>query len=120
MVAIEGSSRSARAARALVAAAASWWPTRGSERNHDVHALGSAGLEHADQARPVQGLPDQARDLYDDPEVGSGGRIQVEHQVGRVITSVKSQCRVVLDGSLIRQPEQGAAVVAQGVPDRAM
>ena len=55
------------------------------------------------------------------PERVGAGRIQVEHQVGGPVPGVgPHQRRVVLDGPLVGEPQQGSPIVAQGVGNLAL
>ncbi len=86
------------------------------DRHDDVHALGAARLDRALQAGVGQRLAD---------EVGGGdrhrervplGRVEVEHEVRHVLeVAGPDQRRVVLDGPLVGEPEECAAVVAERV-----
>ena len=53
-------------------------------------------------------------------EAGALGRVEVEHEVGDVGARRRGHRRVELDRPLAREPQQGAAVVAERVADLAV
>nr|BFE69008.1 hypothetical protein GCM10020092_023090 [Actinoplanes digitatis] len=86
------------------------------ERHEDVHALRPAGLHGAGHARVGERLPDQTGRPHDHVERAALRRIQVHDQVGGAVALVDGhQRRVVLDRALVGEPQQRAAVVAEGV-----
>jgi hypothetical protein len=86
------------------------------DRDEHVDALGPARLHGALEPQLVERLVDQVGDADDQPEVAALGRIEVDHQVGDAVGPVDpQQGRVVLDGPLVGEPQQRAAVVADGV-----
>ena len=116
VVASAGSSRSARAASARVAAATSSIAAPAVHRHEYVHALRPAGLDRAGQAGPGQRLADQVGGADGEGEGVPGRRVDVEHQVGGMVQLTgQGQRRVILHRPLVREPQQRAAVVAQRV-----
>ncbi len=81
-----------------------------------VDALGPTGLHPALQPRVGQRLADQVGRSHGHREAGGVGWVEVEHEVGGAVGLVgPTQCRVILDRPLVGEPQQRAAVVAQGV-----
>ena len=116
VVAMAGSSASARAASARVAAATSSTRRGIVDRYEDVNSLGAAGLHRSRQTAVRQGLTDQMRDRDDGGEVVVGGWIEVEHHMGGPVDVVgKAERRVILDRALVAEPQQSSAVIAQRV-----
>ena len=112
MVAIPGSSRSVRAARARVAAALLDGGV--ADRDDDVQPLGPARLDRAREARPVQRPRTSRATATTVGEFRSLRRVQVEHQGRRMQRVVDAEeGHVVLDRPLVGQPEQGPPVVAE-------
>ena len=116
VVAMEGSSASARAAIALVAAAASSGGAWSSTGHEHVHALGAARLHRALQTDIGQGLAHQVGRPDSHREGVGVGRVEIEHEMGHTVgTGRQHEGRVVLHGALVGEPDQRAAVVAQRV-----
>ncbi len=112
---MSGSSRSARAASARVAAAASSGSTSVDQRHDDVQALRPAGLDRARQPGVGQRPPHEVGDPDDVPERIALRWVEVEHQVRGEVGAVTHERRVVLDGPLVGEPQQRAPVVAERV-----
>ena len=115
VVASSGSSRSARAAIARVAAATSSGAPRRFDRHEHVHALGPAGLDRAGQARSASAW--RTRNAARRPartRPGAAGRGPAPGASAQVRRS-PDQGRVVLDRPLVGEPEQRPPVVAQRV-----
>ena len=88
------------------------------DRDEHVHALGAARLDRSLQADVVERLADEVGDANGHREavVVAVGRVEVEDEVGHAVGTVGAhQRRVVLDGALVREPQQRAPVVAQRV-----
>jgi hypothetical protein len=85
------------------------------QRHEHVHALGPAGLHDARQAGVVQYLADQPGGGHRQLEPGALRRVQIHDQVGGPDLAGEHQRRVVFHGALVGEPQQGAAVVAEGV-----
>ena len=90
------------------------------QRDDDVQALRTAGLDG-------RGQPGAGQRLTDEPRRGDGHaerralrRVEVEDQLRCVIVAQADQGRVVLDRALVGEPQQRPAVVAQGVGDVAL
>ena len=81
-----------------------------------MHAFGSAGLDRALQSHLGERLADQAGCPDGHREGVSVGRVEVEHEVRDAVGTVGAhQGRVVFHRSLVGEPQQHAAVVAQRV-----
>src|SRR5215469_11166845 len=90
-----------------------------------MHAFGPARLGRASQANLGKGLPNQLGRAYcltktiDGREVSR--RVQIENEVVRAVPVIRAhKCRVVLNRALVREPQQGPAVVAERVSDLAV
>ena len=89
----------------------------GVDRDEHVHALGAARLDRALAGRRRR-APGGRGGRREPPSrsVVAVGRVEVEHEVGHAVGTVGAhQRRVVLDGALVREPQQRAPVVAQRV-----
>jgi hypothetical protein len=88
----------------------------GVDGHEDVDALGPAGLHRPLQAHVGEGLAHEPGSPHGDREVSALGWVEVEHEVGGVVGAGDLHQRgVVLDRSLVGEPEQRPTVVAQGV-----
>ena len=116
VVATSGSRAAARAAMARVAAAASSSEVVPSMGTNTWSPLAPLVLTRAGQPEIGQRLADEAGRPHGHRERVALGRVEVEHEVGHVLAVVDAQQRgVVLDGALVGEPQQRAAVVAERV-----
>ena len=116
VVARSGSRRSARAAMARVAAAASSMGRPVSIGTITCTPL--APLVLTAPSRPASASARRTRWAAATAigNVSGAGRVQVEHEVGHVVEVARpDQRRVVLDGALVGEPEQCPSVVAERV-----
>jgi len=90
---------------------------RSSRKRHKhVQAFCTARLHSAGHAGVSESLVDQMSGLHDYREGCSFGRIKIEYQIVRLVPAINpEEGDVVLQSTLIREPEQRAAVVAQRV-----
>ena len=86
------------------------------DRHEHVNSLRAACLYGTGQPAVRKCLTYQMRDRDHGGEVIVSGWVEIEHHVrGSVDVVGQAQRRVVLDGALIGQPEQGPPIVAQRV-----
>ena len=83
-----------------------------------MHALGAARFNSTSYARLVQRLTDQMGSLHNHTERRSLRRIKIKYEIVGMDRITHAEERdVVLQGALIGKPEQGPAVITQGVLD---
>ena len=121
VVAIAGSNFSARAAIARVAAAASSIETLSSMGTKMCRPLAPLVLIAPSKPDVTERVADEPRDADDRRERVAVGRVEVEHEMRHPVGAFDAgERRVVLDRSLVREPDQRAEVVAEGVRDVAV